>query len=100
MLKFSVYVLLLILCLFFGFNNSAEVQLVIFPSSLEFDTKLYYIVFIFFLMGYIVSYLFYGTKSIHLKLSLRTLRKKISFLEKQLEKDDVNDTPLITNDKS
>mgnify|MGYP003330643505 CR=1 FL=1 len=97
MLKFSFYILLLILCIFFGFNNSTKVDLIIFPSSLEVNTRLYYIIFICFLCGYLISYILYSAKYLRLKMQFRSLRKRNVFLEKELEKNNVTSKSLLTD---
>ena len=84
MIKTSAYILSLIILLFFGFNNSQDVQLLIFPGSFEINSKLYLIIFLFFLLGSLSSYLLYSIKIVRLKLTNRSLKKKIVFLEKQI----------------
>lgn len=85
MLKFLGYTLLLIICLFFGFSNSSEVNLVVIPGNLEVNTRLYLVIFLFFLIGYFSCYLLYSYKLIRLKLSCHSQKKQIIRLEKTIK---------------
>ena len=88
MIRIIFSALLLIFFILFGFNNAVIVKLNLFPFAAETEVRLYYIVFLSFLLGYIISYFIYGVKEVRLKLSLRMTKKKLVALQNRLEEQE------------
>ena len=86
MLKFIVYFLILIFFLLFGLANEQIVELSLIPKLLEFSLPLYLLIFISFLIGLTVSYIYHLYKATGYKVNNFLKTRKIKKLEKEEKK--------------
>jgi uncharacterized integral membrane protein len=85
MIKFFIYLSLLIIFLIFGFNNSQTIDFTIIPNKIILTLPLYLLIFLVFLLGFFMSFLAYRFQIIKLNFSAKKNRKKISNLEEQIK---------------
>jgi uncharacterized integral membrane protein len=91
MFKFFVYFIVLIVTLIFGFNNSEVIGFVLVPKFLEFEAPLYVVIFLSFILGILLSYIYFMYRFVGFKFRDFFKERKIAKLEKNVKKSETRE---------
>jgi len=89
MLKNILLILFLLFLLFFGFSNSNIVTLDLVPGFLTIETKLYLVIFVSFLLGFVFCYFAYSFKFLTIKFANFKQRRQIRKLEREVNSKEI-----------
>lgn len=88
MIKLFLYIILFLTLVFFGFNNSQNIHIIILPDILEINVRLYIILFVIFLLGYFCCFCRYIIKNLKFKYINYKQNKTIKKLQETQQKND------------